>query len=82
MDHWGIGYFNYSFSDGISELNIPTILKTAAGEAGIETYYNAFLTPWFSLGVDFQWIQPGLASRGGVSNGDAAFFGLRSGIIF
>ena len=82
MDHWGIGYFNYSFSDGISELNIPTILKTAAGEAGIETYYNAFLTPWFSLWVDFQWIQPGLASRGGVSNGDAAFIGLRSGIIF
>lgn len=82
MDHWGIGYFNYSFSDGISELNIPTILKTATGEAGIETYYNAFLTPWFSLGVDFQWIQPGLASRAGVSNGDAAFIGLRSGIIF
>ncbi len=82
LDHWGIGYFNYSFSDGISELNIPTILKTAAGETGIETYYNAFLTPWFSLGANFQWIQPGVASQNGVSNSDTAFFGLRSGIIF
>ena len=82
LDHWGIGYFNYSFSDGLSELNIPTVLKMAAGETGIETYYNAFLTPWFSIGVDFQWIQPGFASQNGVSNSDTAFFGLRSGIIF
>jgi len=89
LDRWGIGYFNYSFSDGISELKIPSSpitgagLSMAKGESGIETYYNAFLTPWFSIGADFQWIQPGIAKGpSGVSNSNTAFFGLRSAIIF
>jgi porin len=89
LDRWGIGYFNYSFSDGISELNIPSSpvtgagFSTAKGEAGIEMYYNAFLAPWLSIGADFQMIQPGVAKQtSGVSNDSTAFLGLRSAIIF
>ncbi|MDQ6473092.1 carbohydrate porin [Flavobacterium sp. LHD-80] len=83
LDHWGIGYFNYSFSDGIANITIPTIFSLAGGESGMEAYYNAFLTPWFSIGADFQWIQPGIALQSnGVSNSNTAFLGLRSGIIF
>jgi len=83
LDHWGIGYFDYSFSDGLSEIAIPTKFKLGKGESGVETYYNAFLTRWFSIGADFQWIKPGIALQlNGNSNSNTTFFGLRSGIIF
>ena len=57
MDKWGIGYFRYGLSDdlkdGLDELDIEI-----QDEQGIEAFYNFFVTPWFQVTGDIQWIDP------------------------
>ena len=83
-DKWGAGYFNYSLSDGLSDLNIPAVpgiypgLTVSDGESGFELFYEAWLTRWLSLGVDFQYISPGLTKVQGVRNSGVSFLGFRS----
>jgi porin len=83
-DKWGIGYFNYSLSDGVSELDIPSIpgiypgLTMSNGESGFEVFYEAWLTRWISLGLDYQYVSPGIESVQGVSNTGVSFLGFRS----
>ena len=83
-DKWGIGYFNYSLSDGVSELDIPSIpgiypgLTMSNGESGFEVFYEAWLTRWISLGIDYQYVSPGIESVQGVSNTGVSFLGFRS----
>jgi porin len=84
LDKWGLGYFNYSLSDGISNLNIPSIpgvypgLTMSNGESGFEVFYEAWLTRWISLGIDYQYVSPGFESVQGVSNSGVSFLGFRS----
>lgn len=63
MDKWGIGYFRYGLSDdlkdGLDELDIQI-----QDEQGIEAFYNFFVTPWFQVTGDIQWIdsfKPGVS---------------------
>lgn len=87
-DQWGIGYFSYSLSDGVSELTIPPVSGTfpgfrmSSGESGFEAFYEAHLTKWFTLGADYQYIAPGIEQVGGLSNTGVSFLGFRSMIRF
>ncbi|MGB5243214.1 MAG: carbohydrate porin [Lutimonas sp.] len=84
VDTWGIGYFNYSLSDGVSELDIPTIPGIYPGfamsdaESGFEAFYEARLTKWFSLGIDYQYVSPGIEKAQSISNSGVSFLGFRS----
>lgn len=71
-DVWGIGYFHTSISNGLksSALTASFVLDD---ERGFEAFYNAQLSPWFKLGIDFQMINPVLDK-----NKSASFIGLRS----
>jgi porin len=84
LDRWGIGYSYYSFSDGLSEFNVPTIpgvfpgLVVDDGESTFEAYYEAQITPWVSLGINYQLISPGVTQAFGKSNNSVSFLGFRS----
>ncbi len=84
QDRWGIGYFNYTFSDGLSEFSIPEVegvfpgLLVNDGESGFELYYEAQITPWASLGVDYQLLVPGVTEAFGNRNKNVGFLGFRS----
>ena len=83
-DKWGAGYFNYSLSDGLSDLNIPTVpgiypgLTVSNGESGFEAFYEAWITRWLSLGMDYQYVSPGLEKILGIRNTGVSFLGFRS----
>ncbi|MFD1316439.1 carbohydrate porin [Namhaeicola litoreus] len=87
-DQWGIGYFHYSLSDGLNELNIPSIpgvypgFGMSSAEAGFEGFYEYYFTPWFTLGADIQFISPGIEKYNGLSNTGVTFLGFRSMIKF
>ncbi len=87
-DNWGMGYFNYSFSDGVSELSIPPMagsfpgFRMNSGESGFEFFYEAHLTNWFSLGADYQYISSGIEKAMGIENSGVSFLGFRSMIRF
>ena len=75
QDRWGLALYNYSLSniidDKAAELGQP--LRNA--ELGIETFYQFWLTNWFSIGADVQIIDPL------PKNSDTAvFLGLRSSV--
>ena len=84
IDTWGIGYFNYSLSDGISNIDIPEIpgiypgFAMSKGESGFEAFYEARLTKWFSFGIDYQYISPGIKKVQSISNSSLSFIGFRS----
>jgi len=84
QDRWGIAFAHISFPDGLSELTIPTIpnvfpgLEVNDGETILETYYSAQLTPWISVGIDYQYVVSGITEAFGNRNDNVSFLGFRS----
>ena len=74
-DTWGLGYFYYNLSDDLQD-ELDPLLKID-DEQGVELYYNLALTPWFILGFDLQYVNPGMGA-----NKDAFIGGLRARIRF
>ena len=76
LDLWGIGYFQYRFSndlkDSLAELGIPL-----RDESGLEAFYNLAVTPWLRWTANVEYIQP---SSG--YHASAVFIGMRSQIKF
>ncbi len=66
-DTFGVGYFYYNFSNDLQNTINPTLRFD--DEQGIEAYYNAAVTPWLSVAVDMQYIDPA------PGNTDNAFVG-------
>jgi porin len=58
-DGFGIGYYRYNWSDGLSE----ALLTPLQSESGMEVYYNFALTPWFSLTPSLQLVRPATAGE-------------------
>ncbi|WP_177142798.1 carbohydrate porin [Variovorax sp. YR216] len=76
-DRFGIGYFRTSFShDLTNSLKIITG-ATIDDESGVEVFYNAALTPWLRLGLDLQYIRPGVRGQG-----NATFAGMSMQVKF
>ena len=73
-DRVGIGYFYSGLSGNFQNL----LQRFAIGDfQGGEIYYNAEITPWFHLTVDYQLIQPASAALD-----TASVLGLRANIDF
>jgi porin len=75
QDRWGLAVYNYSISniidDKADELGTP--LRNA--EFAIETFYQYWVTNWFSIGADVQVVKPI------VENSETAvLLGLRSSV--
>ena len=69
QDNWGIAYYYDAPSPDLKD-SLP--LLTIRDEQGMEIFYNFAVTPWFTVGVDLQVINPSLGK-------DTAIFpGLRS----
>jgi porin len=56
-DNWGIGYYYDAPSTDLKK-DLP--LLTIRDEQGVEIFYNFAVTPWFTVGVDLQVINPSL----------------------
>ena len=68
-DNWGIGYYYDNPSPDLKDSLSPIL--TIRDEPGVELFYNFAVTPWLTLGVDLQVIDPSLGK-------DTAIFpGLR-----
>ena len=86
LDRWGVGYFNYTFSDGLKDFKLPEIpnafpgLRIGSGESGIEAFYEAQITKWISLGINYQYLSPGVEKAFGNENSNVSFLGFRSKI--
>jgi porin len=72
-DNWGIGYYYDAPSPDLKD-SLP--LLTIRDEQGMEIFYNFAVTPFFTVGVDLQVINPSLGSE------TAVLPGLRSVIRF
>ncbi len=73
-DKWGLAMYHYSLSNPLEDF-AASLGKPLRNETGVELFYQAWLTKWFSLGGDVQWINPILKNNPG-----ALFLGLRSSI--
>ena len=73
-DKWGLAMYHYSLSSTLDDF-ARLLGKPLRNETGVELFYQAWLTKWFSLGGDVQWINPILKNNPG-----ALFLGLRSSI--
>jgi porin len=73
QDNWGIAYYYDAPSPDLKD-SLP--LLTIRDEQGMEIFYNFAVTPFFTVGVDLQVINPSLG------NDTAIFPGLRSVIRF
>ena len=86
QDYWGIAYFNYTFSDGLRDFSIPEVpgvfpgLQIGSGESGLEVFYEAYITNWITLGVDYQYLSSGVEKAFGNKNSNVSFLGFRSKI--
>jgi porin len=57
-DNWGIGYYYDAPSRDLQDSLSPVL--TIRDEQGVEIFYNFAVTPWFTVGVDLQVINPSL----------------------
>jgi porin len=57
-DNWGIGYYYDGPSRDLQD-SLEPVLKIR-DEQGMEVFYNFAVTPWFTVGVDLQVINPSL----------------------
>lgn len=57
-DNWGIGYYYDAPSRDLKES--LSLLLTIRDEQGVEIFYNFAVTPWMTVGVDLQVINPSL----------------------
>lgn len=84
QDRWGLGYFHYTFSDGLSGFTAPTVPGVFPGvtvndrESGFEAHYEAQITNWVSLGINYQFLVPGVTEAFGNNNENVSFLGFRS----
>lgn len=70
-DSLGVAWFHTSLSGDFKQLVSPVF--TLHDVSGVETYYNAAITPWFHLTGDLQVIEPA-----DVNNDTALVLGLRA----
>ena len=76
LDNWGIGYYQDSTSTAFRKSLAP--VRSFQNEQGVELFYNFAVTPWFTVGADFQIIVPGLKK-----DEETAYFpGIRSVVRF
>lgn len=69
-DNWGIGFYYNAPSRDLQKALSPPL--TIRDEQGVEMFYNVQATPWQTVGVNLQVINPTL------SKDTAVFLGLRS----
>jgi porin len=74
-DSWGVGYYYLGTSSVLRQALGP--VSPSGGEQGVELYYDASITDWFTLTADIQAMDP--AQFGARS---AFLFGLRAKIDF
>jgi len=74
-DDFGIGYFDYNFSDDLQSTLQPIL--ALGDEQGIEVFYNFAVTPWLILGGDLQRLEPALER-----NDVALVGGLRLRVVY
>lgn len=55
-DSFGIGYFDYNFSDALQSAVAP--LAQFQDEQGFEAFYNLAATPWLRITADLQVVHP------------------------
>lgn len=58
-DGFGIGYYRYNWSNGLSE----TLLTSLQSESGLEMYYNFALSPWLYITPNLQLVYPATAGQ-------------------
>ena len=73
-DRWGLAFYNYSLSVPLEDLG-TRLGNGLRNETGVELFYQAWLTPYLSLGADFQWVLPVVAD-----NEAALLVGFRSSV--
>ena len=76
-DLWGIVYFDYHFSEDLSQAARRDLNFALEPERGLEAYYNYALTPWFRITGNVEIIDPALGNRD-----TAVFTGLRTKMKF
>ena len=77
LDRFGVGFFDTSFSkDPTNSLTEITGIDFG-DERGIETFYNAAITPWFRVALNLRYIRPGVHD-----SGNAFFAGVSAQIKF
>jgi porin len=74
-DSWGLGYYYLATSSVLRQTLGP--FAPSGNEQGVELFYNAAITPWFTLTADIQAIDPALSGAR-----SAFLFGLRAKIDF
>ena len=57
-DNWGIGYYSDAPSRDLQNSLAPVL--AIRDEQGVEIFYNFAVTPWLTVGVDLQVINPSL----------------------
>jgi porin len=55
-DYFGIGYFNYDFSDQLQDALAPA--GSFKDEQGFEAFYAFVPVPWLRLTANLQWVNP------------------------
>lgn len=75
-DKWGIAYYNYGLSKPVEDVSLSLGTKLH-NEQGLEMFYQAWLTPYFSLGTNVQWVDPVVAD-----NKNSFLLGFRSSLRF
>ena len=76
LDRYGAGYLRYTLSSDLTDA-LRLLHIDLYPEQGVETFYNAAITPWFHVVGDLQVVAPG--SR---SSGTSTFAGLSAQIKF
>jgi porin len=74
-DSWGLGYYYLGTSSILRQTLGP--LAPSGNEQGVELFYNAAITNWFSLTADIQAVDPAL-----FESRSAFLFGLRAKLDF
>jgi carbohydrate-selective porin OprB len=74
-DRFGLGYFDYNFSDDLQSSIDP--IADFDNEQGVELFYSYAFTPWLEVSADLQYLDP---ARG--DNKGAFVGGLRARIRF
>lgn len=74
-DSWGVGYYFVDVSHVLR--NLTQAVTPLRNEQGVDLFYNAKLTPWFTLTADLQVVDPAQ-----VQSSLATVFGLRAKLSF
>jgi porin len=75
LDHFGVGYFFYDFSDELQDAVAP--VGRFNDDQGIEVYCSFVPAPWLRLTANLQWVNPATAA-----NKSVWLRGLRARVAF